>query len=216
MATSDRPGVGRWFTSTKHLVGVGAALIGPVLALTGVVSAPIGLAVTVPLYCAGALALSGRRTPGEVTLGGLDTSDVLGPLDDLERRIAGKVPPQVAATVQHIASTIRDTIPRASDLPAGAPQVNDVVKTATDYLPSALEAYMKLPRSYADTQPIQGDRTALDVLENQLGLLSAKMGDVFDAVCRSDADALVAHERFLHDKFAPGSLDLGPSRRESA
>ena len=51
------------------------------------------------------------------------------------------------------------------------------------------------------------------VLIDQLDLLAATMDKVFDAVCRADADALVAHGRFLSEKFGAastgGALDVG-------
>ena len=51
------------------------------------------------------------------------------------------------------------------------------------------------------------------LLIDQLDLLAATMDEVFDAVCRADADALVAHGRFLTEKFGSastgGGLDLG-------
>ena len=51
------------------------------------------------------------------------------------------------------------------------------------------------------------------VLIDQLDLLAATMDKVFDAVCRADADALVAHGRFLSEKFGSastgGALDVG-------
>ncbi len=39
------------------------------------------------------------------------------------------------------------------------------------------------------------------------------MDDVFDAACRADADALIAHGRFLAEKFSTGALALDPQRR---
>ena len=39
------------------------------------------------------------------------------------------------------------------------------------------------------------------LLIDQLDLLSATMDRIFDAVVRVDADALIAHGRFLQDKF---------------
>jgi hypothetical protein len=200
----------RWLTSTKHLVGAGAALVGPALAVAGVVSAPVGLVLIVPLYLAGALAAPARSKRAELQLAGVDSDDVLARLAKLEKRVDGRVPALVSKRVHHIADTIRNTIPRVDALGPASTQIHTLVQTATDYLPSALDAYMRLPREYADKQPIDGRRTSLDVLSDQLELLSSKMDEVFDAVCRSDADALVAHERFLSDKFAPGSLDLGP------
>jgi hypothetical protein len=54
----------------------------------------------------------------------------------------------------------------------------------------------------------------LMVLIDQLDLLAATMDKVFDAVCRADAAALVAHGRFLAEKFGAastgGALSLGP------
>jgi hypothetical protein len=49
------------------------------------------------------------------------------------------------------------------------------------------------------------------VLIDQLDLLGATMDQVFDAVCRADANALVVHGRFLQEKFGTpegGSLAL--------
>jgi hypothetical protein len=73
-------------------------------------------------------------------------------------------------------------------------------------------AEYKLPRKYADSRPIEGGKTALMLLCDQLDLLGYKMDQVFDAVCRADAAALVAHGAFLAEKFGTGGgLDLGQS-----
>ena len=51
------------------------------------------------------------------------------------------------------------------------------------------------------------------LLIDQLDLLGATMDKIFDAVVRVDADALIAHGRFLQEKFGHastgGGLDLG-------
>jgi hypothetical protein len=51
------------------------------------------------------------------------------------------------------------------------------------------------------------------LLIDQLDLLGATMDKIFDAVVRVDADALIAHGRFLQEKFGHastgGSLDIG-------
>ena len=55
------------------------------------------------------------------------------------------------------------------------------------------------------------------LLIDQLDLLGATMDKIFDAVVRVDADALIAHGRFLQEKFGHastgGSLDLGQQAR---
>ena len=85
--------------------------------------------------------------------------------------------------------------------------------TATDYLPEAVGGYLRLPRQFADNRPVDNGKSSLMVLIDQLDLLAATMDKVFDAVCRADADALVAHGRFLAEKFGAastgGALDVG-------
>ena len=54
------------------------------------------------------------------------------------------------------------------------------------------------------------------LLIDQLDLLSATMDRIFDAVVRVDADALIAHGRFLQDKFghAPAPAPTTGTRRQ--
>jgi hypothetical protein len=85
--------------------------------------------------------------------------------------------------------------------------------TATDYLPEAISGYTRLPRRWADSRPVENGKTSLMLLIDQLDLLAATMDKIFDAVVRVDADALIAHGRFLQEKFGHtstgGDLDLG-------
>jgi hypothetical protein len=191
------------------MVGTALALGGPVLALAGVVTAPVGVALAVPLYAIGALLTPSRPLTRPTVVDSVDSSEVTKELDHLQSSIKGRVPDAVQQRVDHIAATIRDTLPRADELGPGSQQAHTVVQTATDYLPDALDAYLKLPRSYADAHVVADGKTPLQLLCDQLDLLGKELDEVFDAVCRADADALVAHGRFLQDKFARGSLDLG-------
>jgi hypothetical protein len=45
VATSSPGPVGRYARSTKNIVGMSAAVVGPVLALVGVIAPPVGLAL---------------------------------------------------------------------------------------------------------------------------------------------------------------------------
>jgi len=88
------------------------------------------------------------------------------------------------------------------------------VATATDYLPEAVGGYLRLPREWADTRPIDGYKTSLMVLVDQLELLGSTMDKILDAANRSDAQALIAHGRFLQAKFgqtAGPDLTIGPA-----
>jgi hypothetical protein len=188
------------------MAGVGLAVVGPVLGLVGVVNPLIGLALAPALYAAGALAMPGHK---HVDLAeGVDPDDIRRSLAETQRRIKGKVPQEVADRVQHIASTITECVPKADTLGDGSTQAFGLAKTATDYLPTALQAYLDLPRAYADRKVVSDGKTSLGLLIDQLDLLSDQMDQIADAVHRADTDKLVAHGRFLAEKFGKGGLDL--------
>jgi hypothetical protein len=125
--------------------------------------------------------------------------------------IQGKVPPEIAAKVQSINDTILGILPHYGEFPAGSPDLFVVGRTATDYLPRALQSYINLPRAYATTHPVAGGKTSQQVLSDQLDLLGSKMNDVADAVHKKDSDALLANGRFLEEKFGKSQLSLPTS-----
>lgn len=142
------------------------------------------------------------------------SADLLASLDRVEAMVSGgAVPAPVASRVRRIDRVVRDTIPRLSRLGSGSPRAYTVMATATNYLPEAIGGYLRLPRQFADNRPVDRGKSSLMVLIDQLDLLASTMDQVFDAVCREDADALVAHGRFLAEKFGSagtgGSLNVG-------
>ena len=134
------------------------------------------------------------------------SDDLLAALARVETMVSeGAVPAPVASRVRRVDRVVRDTIPRLSSLGAGSPQAYSVMATATDYLPEAVGGYLRLPRQFADNRPVDRGKSSLMLLIDQLDLLASTMDKVFDAVCREDAAALVAHGRFLQEKFGTGS-----------
>jgi hypothetical protein len=138
--------------------------------------------------------------------------DVLAALNRVNAMLReGNAPPVVTSRVVRIARTIAQTLPRLNELGLGSQEGYSVVATATDYLPEAVGGYLRLPRDWADTRPIDGRKTALMVLIEQLELLGVTMDKILDAANRSDAQALIAHGKFLDAKFghsADGGQDL--------
>jgi hypothetical protein len=126
----------------------------------------------------------------------------------------GAVPPLVQSRVRRVVRTVTDTVPRLRNLGPGSAQAYSVVATATDYLPQAIRNYTRLPRAWADSRPIENGKTSLMLLVDQLDLLAATMDQILDAVVRVDADALIAHGRFLQEKFgrvdSTATLDPAP------
>ena len=114
-------------------------------------------------------------------------------------------------------------MPRLRNLGLGSPEAYSVMATATDYLPEAIGGYTRLPRRWADSRPIENGKTSLMLLIDQLDLLGATMDKIFDAVVRVDADALIAHGRFLQEKFGarvdrrrPRPVGAAPGRAAAA
>jgi hypothetical protein len=159
--------------------------------------------------------LAGRRpaaTP-QVTLPPVPTSaqlldSIAGIEADVDAKVAqGRVPELVASRVHRICATSRDVVPALGRLGAGSRDAHSVMATVTSYLPEALDGYLRLPRTYADRRPVDGAKTSLMVLVDQLDLLAVTMDKILDAVYRADAEALVAHGRFLAEKFGHSGLD---------
>ena len=136
--------------------------------------------------------------------------DIMKALDRAEAMVTGGVvPAPVQSRVKRITSTVRQTMPRLRNLGLGSPEAYSVMATATDYLPEAVGGYLRLPREWADTRPIDGYKTSLMVLVDQLELLATTMDKILDAANRADAQALIAHGMFLQAKFGtPAGPDL--------
>jgi hypothetical protein len=139
--------------------------------------------------------------------------DILASLNRVNAMLRdGNAPPVVISRVVRIARDINDTLPRLRNLGLGSPEAYSVVATATSYLPEAVSGYLRLPREWADTRPIDGYKTSLMVLVDQLELLGSTMDKILDAANRADAQALLLHGKFLEAKFGhgPDDLTLGP------
>ena len=135
--------------------------------------------------------------------------DILAALNRVNAMLRdGNAPPVVTSRVVRIARDINETLPRLRNLGLGSAEAYSVVATATSYLPEAVSGYLRLPRDWADTRPIDGYKTSLMVLIDQLELLGSTMDKIFDAANRADAQDLLLHGKFLEAKF--GQPTAGP------
>ncbi|SDE14760.1 hypothetical protein [Auraticoccus monumenti] len=136
-------------------------------------------------------------------------ADVLAALDRLgERARSEGLAVAVLTRIARIDRAIRTTLPRLRTFGLGSYEGYAVVATALSYLPEALEAYLRLPRDWADQRPVDRGRTSLMLLVDQLDLLAASTEQILDAAARADAQALIQHGRFLAAKFGGGSGDV--------
>jgi hypothetical protein len=150
------------------------------------------------------LAALGVAEPGSDLA--VDASDVAGGLRALPLRLAGRVPEDVVEVVRRVAETLVDTLPRVS---GSFEQEQTVLRTATDYLPRTLQAYVALPSPWAQTHRLPDGSTPLDALRSQLAVLEQATTRMHEAAVGADAGALLANGTFLADRFARSSIDLG-------
>jgi hypothetical protein len=191
-------GLAAYLTSRRNLTGSALALVGAGLVLADPVGVQ-GLLLVAGLYLAGALAVRGNP---RVSRFGFDPKRVQKSLAEQIGAAAGRVPSGILSRMQRIELTIRtEILPRLDCLPLGAPELYLIERTVSDYLPTAVEAYLRLPSGYVSEQPGSHGRAALDVLAEELDFLDAEMRQVAEVVHRTDMDRLLAHKRFLIDRF---------------
>lgn len=147
--------------------------------------------------------LDTRPRSADVAMSGSEIADALA--SELAT-VQDRIPAAIWTKVEGIRQSILELLPRAEEL--GPQELFLVRRTAVDYLPVALQSYLKLPEAYSRNQPIASGKTAYEILDEDLDLLQEKLGEVSDAILRHDSDALLVHSRFLEDKFGGSSLTL--------
>ena len=201
----------RYATSTKNITGCALALAAPALAAAGVLAPSVALALVLPLYAVGALVAPARRHVEVVA--GVDAREVQRSLRDVQGRALPPVPREIRFKINRIAMAITELLPRVGVLGVGSPDQYVLVRCATDYLPTAFQGYLDLPRDYADHCVVADGKTPLALLSEQLDLLTTEINRIADRVNGIHSDKLIANGRFLGQKFGPGALDLDAGRK---
>jgi hypothetical protein len=136
----------------------------------------------------------------------LSSGEIADALATYLSAVHGRLPAAIWTKVEAIRQTILEILPRAEVL--GPQELFLVRRTAVDYLPVALQTYLRLPKGYAINRGTAAGKTAYKLLNEDLDLLMDKLREVSEAVHRQDSDALVVHSRFLEQKFGKSKLTL--------
>lgn len=210
-----------WLYTRKNIAGASLAVVGPALAITGLVNPLLALALIPPLYAIGALVapsdhnvnVAGWRTQS-TEVGADRDSETLEALAKVRQDTYGKVSPAVSALVDGITSTITEALRRTT--PETSRDVSRTLsRTATEYLPNTLEPYVALPRMYAEHKKVRDGRTPEELVCDQLGTIKATVDDILDSILSQEADKIAANGEFLNSMFgtqAANPLNLGPGR----
>ncbi len=216
MATSSggfwRSVVGRWLSSTKNLVGAGLGIIALLLEFT-VGLGPFWPVIVVASYGVGALLAPRERVDLRLGIGDdASAAQLRAQLALLHRSLngeAGRLDADAEAVATKILGTLDDIVARWDDLAAAPEHRHTVQAMITDYLPTSLQTYLNLPRTFALSTRVAGKKTAHDELRDQLGILDGESAKIRDAVYSKEVDSLADQSRFLRQKFRTSSLDLG-------
>jgi len=202
----------RYLVSPKNLIGCALALVGLVLHLLGLLGPfPVWALVVVALYAAGALVGPHRRA--KVAKDTFDPQEIRRSLDHSYQMTHGRLPVEAQSRVARIRAEILELLPHAAEFPAGSQDLYVLRRMAVDYLPTTIEAYLALPADYAAQRVVQDGKTPLQVMDEQLELLEARMGEIAEAVHRRDSDRLLANGIFLDERFGRGGgLALPPDQ----
>jgi hypothetical protein len=200
--------------SRRNIAGCVLALGGLALYFLGITSGPIGLGVIAALYGVGYLVVRPERGLNLNLEASDDADQIRDGLQRLLISIHGRVADDIYMRVQSIRDSILVTLPQSSadDQSAIDPNVYLIRRTALAYLPQALDAYLAVPRIYAESRPVADGHTPHDVLLDQLNLMDSKMREVADDIMRHDSEKLLAHGRFLQERFASSELKLTPAQ----
>jgi hypothetical protein len=192
--------------STPNIVGSILGLIGLGLFFLGIVS-QFWLLIVIGMYVIGVLATPKNPTYDLKLRNQLTIEDIRAELENMVRRIHNKLPKEVLEKVISIKNSIVEVLPQIADLSSGDYNIFLIQQTALDYLPAALESYLNLPTAYANFHPVKDGKTAKQLLLEQLDLLDGEMKEVVQEVYRKDTEQLVAHGRFLQEKFQKSLLE---------
>lgn len=158
------------------------------------------------LYLAGALAFP-QTSKDQLALKNQITADeIRKELNSLTFKIRRRVSKQILQRVKSIKESIFIILPYISDVNSSDPNVFVIRRTALEYLPRTLENYLKLPPAYAKFHPVRNGKTAEQILEEQLEILDREMKEIVIDHSKNDVQAMLAHGRFLEEKFNESEL----------
>ena len=191
--------------SPRNIAGCCLAFAGLVLLFTGVIDTGWPLIVA-GLYAVGVLAWPRKQVVEEEAPSVEVSVETLAQqLERLINEASKRLPEPALASLHSIQATLADLLPRLRELEvSGALSVESaftVEETLRRYLPEMLTSYLKLPTTFARTQPLKDKRTAAQVLVDQLQMLDESLKQIAHESFAGDVEALVNSGRFLERKL---------------
>ncbi|ONH22066.1 hypothetical protein [Pseudofrankia asymbiotica] len=204
-----------WLGSGRNILGCVGALGGVALGVVGAVPAPWWPFGVAALYGAGVLAFPRRAASGPGVLDDLGDDDDGADVERLRaaaqahrKSLIGRAPTEVIRATERVTGALDELFDRPELLRRGSQETDLVERLVDDYLPTALNTYLSLPRTFAGTHQLPDGRTPRQVLLDQLALLERAVREVTEDASNGETSRLLAHERFLADRFGPNALEI--------
>ena len=189
--------------STPNIVGSVLGLLGLTAYFGGLIKS-FWLLIVLGLYAIGFVSTPRSPTASLSLKKSLAGAEIEKGLEELIRKIRKKVSPKILERVVSIKESISSLIPHLDRMDSSDRNLHVIKQTATDYLPEMLQTYLELPTTFARFHRVQGDKTPQEILLEQLDILDREMKQIIIDLHSRDTEALIAHGKFLKDKFAEG------------
>lgn len=191
--------------SNRNIAGSLMALGGLGLYFTGVIHS-FWWEIVAGLYATGAVAFPQRDLAQTAQRTELAPEQLAPQLHHLVNVVAPGLPPDSLHCLRSIQATLSELLPRLQEMrKRGVISSKDsftVVETVRRYLPDTLAAYLRLPKFYANMQPLADGRTASQTLFDQLRVLDSSLREIGRNAFAGDAEALVSNGQFLQHRFS--------------
>lgn len=122
-------------------------------------------------------------------------------LENLVRVSQSRVSPDILEKIKRIKAAILEMLPYIQDLSSADHNIFIIRQTALSYLPEMLQYYLNLPPAFATVHPIRDGKTARQILIEQLDLLEQQLQEIALDFHSNNTQSLLAHGRFLEEKF---------------
>ena len=198
--------------SNGNILGSILGLVGLGLYFIGIIH-DFWLLIVAGLYGIGVLAAPRNQDQELRLLHQLDADELRQELEELVKTIRRKVSKEIYERVFSIKNTIIEILPYLQRLDESNYNLYTIRQTALEYLPETLENYLKLPPAYANLHVIKDGKTAQKLLVDQLDLLDQEMKSIAQEFYRNNTEQLVAHGRFLEEKFERSEALFGIGSR---
>jgi hypothetical protein len=203
--TSAQPRLMLFLYSTGNIAGCVLAMGGLALFFVGVIHA-FWWAIVAGLYGVGALGWPRSSLAETAQHTELSAEFLAQQVRKLVNSVAQGLPKEAVALLYSIQGTLDELLPRLKTLrERGVISAKDsftVIETVRRYMPDTLAAYLRLPKYYAEMQPLADGRTASQTLLVQLRVLDTSLKDVAKSAFAGDAEALVTNGQFLQKRFS--------------